>query len=202
MSRAVIFDVGNVLIEWDVRHLYRRFLPDETAIDEFLDEVGFFAWNLDLDRGLPYAQGVADLSARFPHRADLIRAFDMHWMEAVPGLIDGTVALHAQLQRAHIPLYGLTNFSAEKWALSCDRFAILRNGFLDVVVSGQEGVVKPDPEIYRILLERNGLSAENCLFIDDSAVNVAGAVDAGMDAVRFSSPEDLARELMLRDIMP
>lgn len=195
MSRVVIFDVGNVLIDWDVYRLYRRHLSDDAAIEAFLEEVDFFSWNLEQDRGRPFAVAVAELVARHPHRADLIRAYDTDWMRSISGPIEGTVALRRRLIEAGVPIYGLTNFSAEKWALTLDRFAFLRTGFEDVVVSGAEGIVKPDPAIYQVLMERNGLVPEDCLFIDDSPANVAGAQAVGMEAIRFTDPAALEQAL-------
>ena len=113
---AVIFDVGNVLIRWDVRLLYRQLLPDEAAIDAFLAEIDFHAWNLEFDRGADWDAGVATLAARHPHHAELIRAFHDRWHETVPGAIDGSVAILADLAAAGVPLYAITNFSAPKWA--------------------------------------------------------------------------------------
>jgi len=195
MNRVVIFDVGNVLIGWDVHRLYRRYLPDDAAIAAFLEEVDFFAWNLEQDRGRPFAEGVADLIARHPHRAALIRAYDTDWMHSITGPVAGTVALRRRLIEAGVPLYGLTNFSAEKWAPTRERFEFLRTGFEDVVVSGVEGLVKPDPAIYRLLMARNGLDPEDCVFIDDSPVNVDGARAVGMQAIRFTDPGALERAL-------
>lgn len=196
---AVIFDVGNVLIHWDARRVYRGLLPDEAAIDAFFAEVGFAAWNLEQDRGRTWADGVAALGAAFPHRAELIRAFDTRWQDSVPGAIDGTVALLQALGAAGVPCYALTNFSTEKWAESTARFPFLA-GFRDAVVSGHEGVVKPDPRIFEICLTRNGLDAAACVFVDDSAANVHAARGVGLDAVRFTDPATLATDLRARGL--
>ncbi len=200
MQRAVIFDVGNVLIRWDARLLYRRLLPDEVAVEAFFDEIGFSAWNLEFDRGRGWDEGVAALSRRHPHRADLIGAFHHRWHETVPGAIEGSVAILQALVGTGHPVYAITNFSGDKWTESVRRFPFLGQ-FRDVVVSGEEGLVKPDPAIYRLCLARNGLAAGDCIFVDDSAANVEGAQAVGIDAIRFTTPADLDLELARRGVM-
>lgn len=198
---TVIFDVGNVLIRWDARLLYRRLLPDEAAIEAFFAEVGFTDWNLDFDRGADWDAGVATLSARHPHRAELIAAFHARWQETVPGAVEGAEALLAELAARGVALYAITNFAGPKWAESVARFPFLGSSFRDVVVSGHEGVVKPDPEIFRRCLARNGLAAGTCVFVDDSPANVAGAAAVGLDAIRFTSVAALRPELARRGLL-
>jgi 2-haloacid dehalogenase len=197
---AVIFDIGNVLIRWDVRLLYRRLLPDDAAIDAFLTEIDFHAWNLGLDAGADWDQGVASLTARHPHHAPLIAAFRDRWHETVPGPVDGSVAILERLAEAGVPLFAITNFSAPRWAETAARFPFLA-AFRDVVVSGRERVLKPDPAIYRLCLERNRLDPGTCVFIDDSPANVAGAAAVGLDAIRFTGPEALEAELARRGLL-
>ncbi len=199
MGRAVIFDVGNVLIRWDVRLLYRQLLPDDAAIDVFLREVDFHGWNLDLDRGLDWDEGVAARSKRFPHRAELIAAFHERWHETVPGEIAGSVAILETLAAADVPLFAITNFAGAKWTETRARYPFL-DLFRDVVVSGDERVLKPDPTIYRLCLTRNGLAAANCVFIDDNAANVAGAAAVGIDGIHFTTPEALGDQLRRRGL--
>lgn len=200
-TRAVIFDIGNVLVRWDARLLFRHFFPEDAAIDAFLDETGFHDWNLELDAGLPWDEGVARQAARYPHHAAALRAFHARWHETLPGAIDGSVAILDELAAAGVPLYAITNYSAEKWAETLPRFPFLATAFRDTVVSGREGVVKPDARIFRILLERNGLAAEACVFIDDNAANVAGAAALGIDAIHFTTPEALRAALAVRGLI-
>jgi len=190
----VVFDVGNVLIEWDPDHLYRKLISDPVERALFLSDICTPAWNLEQDRGRSWADAVAERVALFPQHAALIRAFDERWPEMVPGEVPGSVALLESLRMADVPLYAITNFSAEKFVLARARFAFL-NGFRDVVISAEERLLKPDPAIYHALLERNGLTAAQCLFIDDSEKNVRGAEAVGMHAHHFRDAVALAAKL-------
>jgi 2-haloacid dehalogenase len=192
---TVVFDVGNVLIRWDPRFLYRKLIPDPAGMERFLAEVCTEAWNLEQDRGRPWEEAVAELLPRFPGQEDLIRAYTDRWEEMVPGEVPGTVAVLEELRAAGVPLHAVTNFSTEKFALSQARFPFLR-GFRDVVVSGEERLIKPDPAIYRRLLDRNGLDAARCLFIDDSEKNVRGAEAVGMRAHHFRDAPTLRAALV------
>lgn len=192
--RNVVFDIGRVLIGWEPKRLYSRLFPDPLERDRFLAEICTEAWNRELDRGRSFAEGIAELVARHPEWEPEIRAWDLHWHEMVPGQIDGSVAILEGLRARDVPTWAITNFSAEKFAEAVERFPFLK-GFRDTVVSAHERLLKPDPAIYRVLLDRNGLSAETCLFIDDTLANVEGARAVGMAAVHFTSPERLAADL-------
>ncbi len=191
---TVVFDIGNVLIQWDPRYLYRRLIPDEAEMERFLAEVCTDAWNLEQDRGRTWAEATAERVALFPQHEALIRAYSDRWHDMVPGEVPGTVVLLEALRRRDVPLYAITNFSVEKFAEAQARFPFLR-GFRDVVVSGAERLLKPDPAIYRLLLDRNGLEAAGCLFIDDSEKNVRGAEAVGMRAHHFRGAPRLEGEL-------
>lgn len=195
----VVFDIGNVLIRWDPKLLYSRLIPDTAERDWFLTEVCSSDWNLEMDRGLPFAQSIAERTARHPEWASEIRAWDLHWHEMVPGAIDGTVAILEALREAGVPTWAITNFSTEKFAECLERFPFLR-GFRDTVVSAHEKLVKPDPAIYRILLDRNDLDPATCLFVDDNPDNVVGARSVGMKAVAFTSPARFAADLAAHGI--
>lgn len=191
---TIVFDVGNVLIGWDPRSLYRKIFDDHDRMEWFLSEVCHHDWNLEQDRGRLFADAVAERTALFPHLAEEIRAYDERWPETVTGEIEGSVRILQAVRAAGIPNYAITNFSAEKFAVAQDMFPFLR-GFDGVVVSADEKLVKPDPAIYRVLLDRYGLEAEACVFIDDSPVNVEAARGVGMAAHHFTSPERLAEDL-------
>lgn len=193
--KIVVFDIGQVLIEWDPRHLYRDLFDGyEDLMEDFLDNVCSPAWNLEQDRGRPWADAVAQLTAEHPDCAELIRVYDEQWEQMVPGPIPGTPEILAELKARGVPVYAITNFSADKFTLSQKRFDFL-NGFDGIVVSGIEKVIKPDPKIYRILLDRYGLDAADCLFIDDNPDNVESARAVGMTAHHFAGAEALRRDL-------
>ena len=200
LPEAVVFDVGGVLLDWNPRHLYRRLFDDEEEMEGFLAEVCSPAWNLLMDAGLPFHEGVGALKSRFPEQARLIHAYDEHWQEMVAGALEDTVAVLRDVIEAGWPVYALTNFSAEKFALERQRWPFL-NWFRGAVVSGEVGVIKPDPAIYRHLTEGFGLAAERCLFIDDQPANVAGARTVGMQAVQFVGADALRAELSARGLL-
>ena len=191
MIKSVVFDVGGVLLDWNPRHLYRgMFDGDDEAMERFLADICSPAWNLSLDAGTPFAEGVGELCHRFPEQAALIAAYDLRWEDMVQGAFEDTVDLARKLKARGFPLYALTNFSCEKLALVRPRYDFFAL-FDAMVVSGEIGIVKPDPAIYRHLLERFNLVADETLFIDDSAVNVAGAAAAGLRTVHYCSATQL-----------
>lgn len=196
---AVVFDIGNVLIRWDPRHLFRRVFDDEARMEWFLTHVCSNAWNLEQDRGRPWAEAVAELTERHPEWRTEIEAFDQRWAEMVPDIIPENVAVLETLLDQGWPTYCITNFSAEKFTLACERFPFLTR-FDGIVVSGHERVLKPEPAIYRLLLDRYGLSAPDCIFIDDSAANAEGARAVGMQAIHFTPGLDLVEALSRHDV--
>jgi 2-haloacid dehalogenase len=200
-NKAIIFDFGNVLSTWDPHHLYQRFFTDNDAIDAFLKEINFAAWNMEQDRGRPFSEGVALLSSQFPQYSHLIRAYDERWPESVVGPIDGTVDIVRRLAQAGTPLFLLTNYSAEKFRLARRRFDFLEL-FDDIIVSGEHGLVKPDPAIYELTLRRIGRLASECVFIDDALPNIETAGALGFETIHFQSPAQLESELQRLRILP
>ena len=199
--KAVVFDVGGVLIEWDPRHLYRKLFPGEPeAMERFLATVCTPSWNAEQDRGRPWKDAVAELSARYPEHADLIAAYDERWEEMVPGPVPGVPDVLDALQRAGVPCYALTNFSTDKFALACRRFAFL-NAFDGLVVSGAEGVTKPEAKIFEVLVDRYQLQPSRTLFIDDQPANVAAADRLGLRTHHFVSAERLRADLGARGLL-
>ncbi|WP_269583865.1 HAD family hydrolase [Roseibium sp. Sym1] len=192
---TVVFDIGNVLIDWNPEYLFARLIPEETARKTFLETVCTAEWNLQQDLGRPWPEAVAMLQAQHPDKSELIEAYYTRWHDMVPGEIPETPDLLATLKEAGIPLYAITNFSGEKFGEAQARFPFLKTSFLDIVVSGDEQLAKPDPRIYEILFERNGLDPATCLFIDDSEQNVATAGRLGMTAHHFRDAEGLRRQL-------
>ena len=200
-TKAVVFDLGGVVIDWDPRHLYRKLLADEAAVEEFLATVCTPEWNAEQDRGRPFAEGVAELVERHPEHAAAIAAYHERWPEMVAGDIPGTVEVLAELRAAGVPLYALTNWSAETFAITRGRFEFLE-WFDGLLVSGEERVTKPDSAIFQLLLDRFGLDPTATVFVDDSEVNVAAARRLGFDAIRFTGHEELRRELVARRLLP
>ncbi|MPZ60219.1 MAG: HAD-IA family hydrolase [Propionibacteriales bacterium] len=197
--RVVVFDVGGVLMDWSPEYLFRRVIAEDDTREWFLREVCSPEWNLRQDRGRSWAEAVAEATSRYPEYEDWIRAYDERWLETIGGMYDETVAVLRELRAAGVPVYGLTNFSAEKWALARDRIDVLRE-FDGVVVSGEERVAKPDERIYRILLTRYGLDPARTFFTDDNDPNVRAARDLGIDAERFTTAASLRAQLTARGL--
>lgn len=193
---VVVFDIGNVLIRWDPRLLYRPlFDENEALMEDFLSSVCTHDWNQEMDRGMSFAEGVARLTAERPDCAELIRIYDECWQQMVPGAIDGTVELLERLKARGVPLYALTNFSAEKFAETLERFDFLKL-FDGIVVSAHERLIKPDPRFYRVLFERHRIAPERAVFIDDLPANIEVARSLGMTGWVFDGPEPLERRLV------
>jgi 2-haloacid dehalogenase len=188
--KAVVFDIGGVLLDWDPRHLYRKLFDDEQEMERFLAEVCTLEWHAAHDLGMPFETSCARLAAQHPQYADMIWAWGRRSEEMVSGPISGTVEILRQLRRQGMRCFALTNMEAETYPQRVARFDFL-SWFDGTMVSSAEGVAKPDPEIFRRLLERFELVAESTLLIDDAARNVAAARAMGMAAVQFKSPERL-----------
>ena len=199
--RAVVFDFGGVLVDWNPRHLYRKlFRGDDAAMESFLEEVGFTAWNSQQDLGRPFGIAVAELVGRFPHHGDPIRAYDERWEESIAGPIQASVDLLAPLKRAGCELHGLSNWSGEKFPLARAKYGFF--GLFDtILVSGDVGLAKPDARIFSLLLRRIGRTAKECIFIDDSAANIKAARGLGFEAIHFSSAEQLHGEFRRRGLL-
>ncbi|MBN2084486.1 MAG: HAD family phosphatase [Anaerolineales bacterium] len=196
-----VFDFGGVLFDWDPRHLFRHFFDGDTeAMERFLAEIDFFGWNAAMDQGQPFAEAVRERCARFPHYAEWIRAFDTRWEETVRGPIPGMADLLSRLRQAAIPQYGLSNTSAEKYRVLRQKYPFLRL-LAGVLISGEAGICKPDPRIFELFLERTGLQKETLLFIDDSPANITAAQTLGWSAVRFTSAQELEKELIGRKFL-
>ena len=199
---AVIFDVGRVLYDWDPRFLYERLIPDGEALDVFLRDVVTPEWHFQHDAGRDFADTSAELIAAHPHHEALIGAWGPRFLDSIGAPVPGMHALVAELDANGVPLYAITNFSHEFWPPFRAREAALFDRFRDVVVSGAERLVKPDPAIYRLALTRFGLRAEEAVFIDDSEANVAGAASVGMTALHFTGEPKLRHELQGLGLLP
>lgn len=199
---VAIFDLGGVLLHWDPRLLYRKlFHGDEAAVDHFLANVCTTEWNERQDAGRSFADATMELLPRHADKRELIEAWGKRFDEMVPGAIEGTVAVLAELKQRDVPIYAITNWSAETFPPMRERFAFL-DWFGDIVVSGSEGVMKPDPRIFRILLQRQRIAPESAVFIDDVAANAAAAGALGIHGIHFRSPDQLRGELVASGLLP
>ncbi len=189
-SKTIVFDFGGVLIDWNPRHLYKKMFSSETEMEWFLENICTTEWNLKIDAGKPFAVSVAERSSQYPEWIDKIEAFHKRWPEMLGGEIPGTVEILEEiLQKGH-KVYGLTNWSAETFPIAQARYPSLR--LMDgIVVSGEEKLIKPDPEIFRILLERYSLKPANCIFIDDNLHNIEASRKLGFEGIHFIDPDGL-----------
>jgi 2-haloacid dehalogenase len=198
---TVVFDLGGVLVDWDPRHLYRKLFPDDAAgMERFLAEVCTSEWNLQQDAGRSWAEAVTLLKGKHPDQATLIDAFHQRWPEMLAGPIEGTVAILRELRDIGTPLYALTNWSHETFPIALKRFEFL-DWFRGIVVSGQEKLVKPDPRIYQLLMERHGLQPEDIAYVDDNLRNAEAATALGMHGIHFIGPTALRKELTLLGLL-
>jgi len=192
----VVFDLGGVLIEWDPRHLYRKlFAGDEAAMEHFLANVCTHEWNRGQDAGRSFAEGARLLKADHPDKAELIDAYCARFDEMMPGPVAGSVEILGELKERGTAVYCLTNFSAETYPPTFERFEFLR-WFHGILVSGQVGLIKPDPRIFELLVERFAIDPERAVYIDDVAANVAAARPFGIHAIHFTTPTALRGELV------
>lgn len=199
---AAVFDLGGVLIDWNPRHMYRGlFDGDDAAMEAFLTDVCNAAWNARQDAGRSWAEGIAELVAVHPGQRALIEAYRARWPEMLAGPIRPTVEILGELRATGLRLFALSNWSSETFPIARDRYDFL-GWFESVVISGEVGICKPDPRIYRHLLDDHGLEAGSTLFIDDHPANVEAATELGLVALHFTDAQslrvDLARLGLLR----
>ena len=187
---TAVFDLGGVLIDWRRELLYEQLIPDAERRAWFLDTVCTLEWNADGDRGRPFAELIAERTARFPDEADLIAAYWDRWDEMAGPAIAGTVEILAELQEQAVPTYALTNWSAETLPRVSARYGFLES-FDGMVVSGEEGIIKPDPAIYELLCRRFRLRSDETFFVDDNQANVDAAAALGFVAHRYADPRTL-----------
>ncbi|MBT2795237.1 MULTISPECIES: HAD family hydrolase [Paraburkholderia] len=189
--KAVVFDFGGVLIDWSPEYLYRQLIPDEAERRWFLTHVCSMDWVIRQDGGQPIVEATEELVARFPDHEALIRAFYERWHEMVAGVLEDGVAIMEKLEAAEVPLFGLTNWSAETFPYAWEHYPVLRR-FRDIVVSGRVGLVKPDPAIFAAMRERidaqlPGVEPGELVFIDDNPKNAAAATALGWHGVHHTN---------------
>jgi 2-haloacid dehalogenase len=192
---AVVFDLGGVLIDWNPRYLYRKlFNGDERAMEEFLTTICTPAWNTQQDAGRSFSEGCAHLKALHPNASPLIDAWFEGYDEMLAGPIQGTVDLLSELRVRGIPLYALSNWSAETFPFALRRFEFL-SWFSGIMLSGKVGLVKPDPRIYELFITNFAIDPARTIYIDDLNANVEAAAAFGMHGILFTNPSDLRAHL-------
>jgi 2-haloacid dehalogenase len=200
MIEAVVFDVGRVLFEWDLRHLFARLIDDADQLDWFLAHVVTEQWHFEHDAGRPLAEMLPERIALYPQQRDLIEAYAARFNETIPGPVPGSLELAGALAARGVPLYAITNFGAEFWPGFCATQPVF-DLFADIIVSGVEKIAKPDPGIFALAESRFGRRPETMLFIDDNAANIASARARGWQVHHFSGAGGLAAELRARTLL-
>ena len=197
---AVVFDLGNVLIDWDPAPAIAGAVGDAEAA-RFLaaEDFDFSAWNHEQDSGRPFEESEVAAIERVPHWREHILAYRTYFDRSLIGEVPGAVALLRELHAAGVRLFALTNWSAELFPVALGRFDFL-GLFEDIVVSGVERLTKPDPRIFELLAARTGLPPADCVFVDDKAENIEAARAAGLDGVLFAGGELLRTQLRSRGL--
>lgn len=191
---AVIFDVGRVLFEWDLRHLFAKLIAGDDALEQFVTTVVTPEWHFQADQGRALDEMIAERIAVFPQHAQLIHAYAERFTETIPGPVAGMPELVARLDAAEVPLYAITNFGHEFWQMFRPAQPIF-DRFADIVVSGTEQLAKPDPRIFRLALDRFALAPHAAFFIDDNEDNVAAARAMGITSHHFTDAASLETDL-------
>lgn len=197
---AIVFDVGRVLVQWDLRHLFAPLIADETELDWFLANVVTEEWHYQHDAGRPLDDMLPERVRQFPDHAPLLEAYRARFLDSIPGPVEGTHDVARRLAQAGLPLYCLTNFGAEFWTMFRPTEPLFEL-FADIVVSGDERTVKPDARIYEIAERRFGHDPRNLFFIDDKAENVAAARARGWQGHVFTDAAGLERDLVERGLL-
>jgi 2-haloacid dehalogenase len=198
---AVVFDVGNVLYGWDPDSFLVRQIADDDARMRFIEDVGLWEWHDTLDGGRDFREAADELSEKFPAYAELISAWGSRFGETIGDPVPGVHAIVEELDARGVPLFVITNFSAEFWPPFRAREDAFFRRFRDIVVSGEEKLLKPDPALYYRALHRFGLQPREALFVDDRQINVEGAEAVGMRAILFTTAEELGRELEAQGLL-
>ncbi|MGI4749220.1 MAG: HAD family hydrolase [Janthinobacterium lividum] len=195
MINTVIFDLGNVLINWDPKILYNKLFSSEAEADHFLENICTMDWNEAQDAGRSLKSGTTVLVEQYPQHQTNIEAYYDRWEEMLNGAIGGSVEIFKQLKASgKYKIYALTNWSSELFPIALRQFEFL-NWFDGIVVSGDEGIRKPHPDFFQILFDRYQVKPEDAVFIDDNLRNVEAAKKLGLKAIRFTSAEELEKEL-------
>jgi 2-haloacid dehalogenase len=192
---CVIFDIGNVLYKWDPERVLAEQIPDALERQRFIEDADLFAWHRTLDGGRGLADAVAELCASFPDHEWLIARWGELYDEMVKEPIPGALDIVARLHERRVPLFVISNFPAAFWPAFRARHARLFERFNDVLVSGEVGLMKPDPAIFELAMRRFGLQPRDALFVDDMQDNIDAGAAAGLHTHRFETPAGLEQAL-------
>lgn len=198
--QAVVFDIGRVLVQWRIAGLYETLIADPARREWFLTHVVTEQWHAQHDAGVPLAEMIAARTAEFPEWAAEIAAYAPRWLETVPAPVPGSLELVRALAARAVPLYAITNFGADTWAMFRPTFPAL-DAMRDIVVSGHERLVKPGAEIFHLAARRFGLAPADMLFIDDSRPNIETAAALGWQVHHFTAAAPLAADLRARGLI-
>ena len=198
--QAVVFDIGRVLFDWNLRHLFAKLIDDPAELDWFLANVVTEEWHFQSDAGRPLVEMVPERIDQYPGHAALIESYRTRFNETLPRAIEGAHAIVRRLADRGVPLYALTNFGGEFWA-GFRPIQPIFELFDDVVVSGEERCAKPDPRLYAIAERRFGRPPQALFFTDDNPANVAAAAARGWQAHLFTDAAALEAELVTQGLL-
>ena len=194
MIKNIVFDIGKVILHWDIFNLYDKVFKTREESEKFIKDIDFYEWNLSMDSGKPFAQAIKEKQAQFPHYSKEIALFNERWLETIPYTYDEPLEVLRNLIKNNYPVYAITNFSEEKFEVFKKHYNF-HNTFNGIIVSGSEKLLKPQPEIYQLLCDRYKLKPEESVFIDDSKPNTDGAATLGFKTVHFKYPDLLRPQL-------
>lgn len=197
---TVIFDVGNVLYRWDLRCLFEKLIDDKQELDWFLENVVTPEWHFEHDAGRALKDMVPERIAQFPQYEAHINAYAARFNETIPGPVHGSLELVERLAAQNVPIFGITNFGSEFWQDFLPTAPVFEL-FTDIVVSGDEKLLKPDAAIYQLALSRFGVAAGQCLFIDDRLENIEGSEALGIKGHHFQDATALEQELRALELL-
>ena len=199
--RSIVFDLGKVLLDWNPRYLMEEILPEQDRLDYFMAHVCTLDWIEEVDLGKPLSVAVEERKRLFPDYAEVLDIYGQRWTDTIPKAVDGMVELKQELLDLGYTQYSITNFGTDTFVEAAQIFPFIEE-FEGMVISGHEGIKKPDPRIFQILLDRYDLDPSTLLFIDDRADNAEAARQAGYHAVQFTGTEQLRRDLRELSILP
>ena len=198
---TVVFDVGKVLFEWDLRYLFAKLIADRDELEFFVTQVVTPEWHFQHDAGRALDDMVAERITEFPEYAKLIAVYANRFNETIPGPVTGSLEIVQELAESGVPLFAITNFGSEFWDMFRPTQPVF-NRFQDIIVSGAEKLVKPDPAIYALALQRFGIRPGQAIFIDDNHANVISARENGFATHHFRDAASLRAELVALNLLP